>query len=86
MSWLAYTTLQSITLVRGFDTGVSTVFLSWLGFFASPALSISCKSTNLLPRGHLWCQGKPLEDMVVARDRLVLGPRPPLRSLLWLKL
>jgi hypothetical protein len=43
MSWLADTMLQSITVVMGFDTGGSTVFLSWLEFSASPTLSPSCE-------------------------------------------
>jgi hypothetical protein len=50
MSWLAATTLWSITLIRDYDAGGSTIFLSWPEFSASPALSPSCKNTNLLPR------------------------------------
>jgi hypothetical protein len=50
MSWLAATTLWSITLIRDYGTGGSTIFLSWSEFSASPALSPSCKNTNLLPR------------------------------------
>jgi hypothetical protein len=86
MSWLVDATLWSITLIRGFGTGGSTVFLSWAEFFANPALSPSCENANLLPRGRLRRQGKPLGDVVMAGDCLVLGPRLPLRSLLWLKL
>jgi hypothetical protein len=86
MSWLADTTLWSIMLIRGFGTGDSTIFFSWPKFSASPALSPSCENANLLPLGWLWCQGKPLKDVVVAGDHLVLGPSPPLRSLPWPKL
>jgi hypothetical protein len=36
--------------------------------------------------GRLRCQETHLEDVVMVGDHLVLGPKPPLRSLLWLKL
>jgi hypothetical protein len=86
MNWLVDTMLWSITPIRGFDMGGSTIFLSWLKFSASPALSPSCENASLLSWGQVQRQGKPLEDVVVAGDHLVLGARPPLRSLLWLKL
>jgi hypothetical protein len=73
-------------LIKGFSMGDSTVFLSWLEFFASLALSPSCENANPLPRGWLQHQGKHLEDVVVVGDRLILMPEPLLRSLLWLKL
>jgi hypothetical protein len=86
MSWLADTTLRSITPIRGFGIGSSTVFLSWLEFSTSPALSPLRENADLLPWGRLWHQGKPLEDVVMVGDHLISGPSPPLRSFLWPKL
>jgi hypothetical protein len=86
MSWLVDTTLQRIMLTRGFSMAGSTVFFSWPEFSARPALRLLCENTNLLSWGWLWCQGKYLEDVVMAGDHLILGPNPPLKSLLWSKL
>jgi hypothetical protein len=84
ISWLASTVLWRITLIRGFGTGDWTIFLNWSEFSASPDLSPSCGNRSLLPRGWFWHQENPLKNADVVENHLAPGPKPPLRSLLWL--
>jgi hypothetical protein len=50
----------------------------------NPDPNPSCGNVGLLRRGRLQHRGKSSEKGGMVEDHLILGPIPPLRSLLWL--
>jgi hypothetical protein len=76
--------LRSTTLIRGFDTGDSIMFLSWPRFPASTDMNPLCGNASLLQRHQLRRREKLPGNVDAGENCFILGLRPPHRSLLWL--